>query len=278
MFRNQVSRDTGNSAWYSKDYQQIDTHTLKLPRRKITNWWNKIRALIRGTAKNTTIASTAIIGKNVYIGSDVYIGDHVRICKNAMIQDGATILESSLIYSGTIIETNAVVHQRCTIGLSAQVGSGAELHECVMMVGHTHLKIAPKCKIGAYSVIQHNITQRGRTIDPGSVVVYDKERNEEHVHKPNALRVCVDALKTYVPQHHRLTVDDMLVLLDAQHTNDHRTIYTCSQCHKSTVVRASVTDDDTTAIQHHFVWECTALEKTPETVFACATKRTKNRK
>jgi len=96
---------------------------------KISEWFDWRPPLVKGIAKNTSIARTAQVSPSAQICSGVVIGENTTIAEHCYIGANTVIADNCSIASGTRIEANVSIYdnvhmgQRCIVHSSAVIGA-----------------------------------------------------------------------------------------------------------------------------------------------------------
>jgi UDP-3-O-[3-hydroxymyristoyl] glucosamine N-acyltransferase len=92
---------------------------------KISEWFDWRSPLVKGRAKNTSIASSAQVSSSAQICSGVVIGENSRIAEHCYIGANTVIADNCSIASDTRIEANVSIYDNVHIGQRCIVHSGA---------------------------------------------------------------------------------------------------------------------------------------------------------
>lgn len=94
---------------------------------KISEWFDWRSPLVKGQAKNTSIAQTAQVSPSAQICAGVVIGENTSIAKHCYIGANVVIADNCAIASGTRIEANVSIYENVHIGERCIVHSSAVL-------------------------------------------------------------------------------------------------------------------------------------------------------
>jgi len=92
---------------------------------KISEWFDWRSPLVKGRAKNSSIANSAHVSSSAQICSGVVIGENTQIAEHCYIGANTVIADNCSIASGTRIEANVSIYDNVRIGKRCIVHSSA---------------------------------------------------------------------------------------------------------------------------------------------------------
>lgn len=144
--------------------------------------YHQSKAKRTGISNNSSIAESAIIGKDAYIGDFVVIGqntvigDNCNIFPNTTIGFNCKIGDNSIIYSGVNIYDDTFIGNECTLHAGVVIGSDGfgfaplenDKYQKIPQIGNVILE--DRVEIGAHSTIDRatmgsTIIRKGAKID-----------------------------------------------------------------------------------------------------------------